>query len=196
MAILSMKARRKAIDYGLTALVALIAWTVEITVLNRFAFQGTICNLPLTLTILWGYVMGSNMPAITPDELRTKSTGEIFAFQLLGGSTAGFLFGAFVAALYASVLPFYPLCYPIIGWAAGYFAARHFNKETLLCIPLTLLATAMAEAMMAWQLSLSARPFVFQHLSQIILPEALLNSLIAPFIYFPLRHWHEFLSDT
>ena len=34
----------------------------------------------------------------------------------------------------------------------------------------------------------------FQHLSSFILPEALLNSIIAPFIYFPMRSWYDLVE--
>src|SRR5262249_52460297 len=127
--------------------------------------------------------------------LRTMSTGEIFLYQASRGSKSGLLLGAFIAALYSSVLPVYPLCYPVIGWVSGYFAARHINKETLMCIPLVLLATVAAECVMAWQLSLFGRSDVFAHLSQVVLPESLLNALIAPFVYFPLSTWHDFLGQ-
>lgn len=195
MAILSMRTRKKVFDYGLAAFMCLMAWTFQVTILNHFMFQGAICNLPLTMVILWGYVFPTDLPPISADELRSRSTLEIFLHQLASGSVAGALAGAFVAALYASVIPVYPICFPLIGWIAGYFAGRHLNKETLMCIPLTLFATVLAEAIMAWQLSLCGRPATFEHLGQIALPESLLNALIAPFIYFPLHTWHEFLFN-
>jgi rod shape-determining protein MreD len=195
MAILSLRAKRKVVDVSLVAMASTFAWMLQVTVLNHFIFAGVVCNLPLTLTILFGYVFASSTPSITADELRVLSVGQIFLRQVLSGSVYGFLVGAFIAALYASVLPIYPLFLPIIGWIAGYFGSRHIAKETLMCIPVVLLLTVMAEGVMAFQLAAIGRPNVFDHLSQIVLPEALLNALIAPFVYFPICRWHEFLYE-
>jgi len=139
-----MRARKRFSDVSLTAVTGSLAWLLQLTVLNNFVFQGAICNLPLTLTIVWGSVFGSTMPEIGPEELRLSSSAEIFVHQLLSGSRSGALFGAFIGALYASVLPVYPLCFPLIGWITGYFCLRSLNQETLICIPLTLLATVAA----------------------------------------------------
>jgi len=192
MAVLSMKTRKKTWDIALTVFVAFLAWILQLTVLSRFSFQGASCNLLLVMTILWGFVFGSRMPIILPDELRTKSARAIFLHQLASGSTSGFLFGAFVAAIYSSNLPVYPICYPLIGWITGYFSMKNINPETLLCIPLVLLATVLADFLTASQLMLCGYADVFPHLAQIALPEALLNALIAPFVYFPICHWHDF----
>jgi hypothetical protein len=39
------------------------------------------------------------------------------------------------------------------------------------------------------------RPEVLPRLAEIAFPEAILNSLIAPFIYFPMRAWFEFFTS-
>lgn len=192
MAVLSMRAREKAWDVALAVFIAGLAWLLQITVLSYFSFQGAFCNLPLTISILWGFVFGSQMPPLLPDELRTRTSKAIFLHQLSSGSVSGLLFGAFFAAIYASVLPIYPVAYPIIGWVTGYFAMKNLNPETLMCIPLVLLATVAAEVITALQLFITGHADVFPHLAQIALPEALLNALIAPFVYFPMWHWHEF----
>lgn len=192
MALLSERARKRGRDVALTAFAGTLAWLIQLTVLNNFVFQGVICNLPLIFTACWGSVCGSRLPPILPDDIRTASVAEVFLHQALGGSVSGALLGAFLGALYASVLPVYPLCFPVIGWVTGYFCLRNLNQETLICIPLVLLATVAAESMMAWQLWLLGRPDVFSHLAQIALPEGLLNALIAPFVYFPMRRYYDF----
>jgi rod shape-determining protein MreD len=117
--------------------------------------------------------------------------------QMSSGSIYGALLGAFIAALYASVLPIYPLCYPLIGWIAGYFSLPKVNQETLICIPVVLFGTAIAEIIMAGQLHFFySRPDVFSHLSKMVLPEGLMNALVAPFIYFPLRSWVDFARNS
>lgn len=187
-----MKSRKKAIDLAIITLACSAAWILQLTVLNQLFFQGAICNLPLTVTMLWGYVVGSSLPELRADELRILPVSAIFLRQLLSGSVTGALVGALFAALYSSVSPVYPLAFPLIGFITGYFSMKNLNQETLFCIPLTLLATVMAEGIMALQLGAMGRPYVFDHLSHMILPEALLNALIAPFVYFPLRDWYEY----
>lgn len=194
MAVMSMRARRRFLNGTAIAFVGSLSWLLQLTVLNNFSFQGAICNLPLTLTIVLGSVCGTRLPEISLDELRQGSTAEIFLRQLLSGSVTGLLFGAFIGALYASVLPVYPLSYPLIGWIAGYFSLRNLNQETLICIPLVLLATVGAELIIAVQLSVLGRPEVFSHLAQIALPESLLNAIIAPCVYFPLRRYYDFFT--
>lgn len=196
MAIFSLRTRKRMWDFSLAFLIGSIAWLLQLTVLNHFVFLGVTCNLPLTLTIVWGSVFGSNLKAISPDELRVSPATSIFLHQALSGSVSGALLGAFCGALYASVLPIFPLCLPLIGWISGYFCLRNLHQEALICIPLVLLASVLAESIMATQLLASGRQDVFTHLAGIALPEAILNALIAPFIYLPMRRWYDFFSLT
>jgi rod shape-determining protein MreD len=126
------------------------------------------------------------------DELRRVGLGQIVAMQAMSGSLSGALVGAFFAALYASILPVYPVCYPIVGWAAGYFCLRGFNQGAMLCIPLVLLLSVFAEAIMAIQLHFIGRPDVLGQLVQIAVPEAIVNAIISPFVFYPMRGWFEF----
>lgn len=196
MALFSMRTRKKLTHYGLTALLGVAALVLQIGVLNNFPVHGVYCNLPLTVVIVWGAVFGSSMPPITPDELRLSTTGEIFLHQLASGSLTGLLAGAFLAALYSPMIPIFPVYFPIAGWFAGYFCLRNINKQNLLCIPLVFVITLLAETIMAWQLSIVGRSGVFDQLMQIAVPEASLNALIAPFIYFPMRRWYELTQSV
>jgi hypothetical protein len=45
---------------------------------------------------------------------------------------------------------------------------------------------------MAGQLAIQGRPDVIGHFLTISFPEALLNALIAPVLFFPMRGWFEF----
>ena len=192
MTVLSERARVRYWQIGAAVCIALLSWILQITVLNNFSFGGAVCNLPLTMTILWGFVFGSQVPQLSPDKLRTKSVGAVFAHQLSAGSSSGLLFGALFAAIAASQLPIYTISYPLIGWITGYFSPRNVNPETLLCMPMVLLASVLANIITAGQLAAGGHADIFPHLSQIALPEAVLNAIIAPFIYFPLRHWHDY----
>lgn len=191
MAMFSMRTRKKLANYGLTAIVCTGALVLQIGVLNNFPVHGVYCNLPLTLVIVFGTVFGSPLAPITPDELRTSTTGEIFFRQLLSGSVTGLLVGAFMSALYAPMIPVYPAYFPIAGWFAGYMCLRNINKQNLLSIPVVFVVTLIAETIMAWQLAIVGRAGVFDQLMQIAVPEASLNAVIAPFIYFPLRRWYD-----
>src|SRR5271163_3937027 len=98
MAVLSMRTRKRVWDVALAVVVAGSVWLLQLTVLNNLTFQDVICNLPLTMTILFGFVYESALPPIRPDELRTSTAGEIFLRQSMSGSLAGLLMGSFFAA--------------------------------------------------------------------------------------------------
>lgn len=179
-------------EISLTGLLCLSVLVLQVCLLNRFSYHHVICNLPLTVVIIWGAVFGSPLGSITADELRVSSLGQIFFRQLASGSISGAIVGALVAAILNSALPLYPIAYPITGWVAGYFCLRSFGAQTILIVPLVLILTAFAEMIMAGQLFLSGRPDVLEHLLQIVVPESLLNALVAPFIYLPLKSWSEY----
>ncbi len=192
MAIVSSRTRRRVWEISLTAAIICFAWLLQVTILSGIELKEVICSLPLTLTIVWGAVFGSALPALTPEELRSTSLSEVMTRQAVTGSISGSLVGAAFGALYASVIPVYPICYPLIGWIAGYFCLKDFSQAPLLVIPLVFLCTIFAETIMAGQLALIQRPDVFQNLIQVALPEAAINSIIAPLVFFPLRSWWEF----
>lgn len=192
MAIFSVRARRRVGGIGITGLILCFAWMIQLTVLSSLSLKDVLASLPLTFTIVWGSVFGSPLLAPRPDELRVSSLKQIIFRQALSGSLSGALVGAFFGALYASVLPAYPICYPMIGWIAGYFCLQNFNQATFLCIPLVFLSSVFAESVMGLQLFLLGRPDVLGHLSHVVFPEAVLNSLMAPFIFFPMRGWYHF----
>lgn len=191
MAIMSMRSRKRTFEVAAAALLCLSAFLVQTLLLNRFFFSGVICSLPLTITIVWGLVFGSPLPRITAHELRKKSLAQIFVRQLAAGSPGGMLLGLFFAGLYASLIPHYPVAFPLIGWIAGYVCLRSLSQGNLLCVPLTFVLTVAAEGLMSWELVLLKRTAVFEHLAVVVFPEALINAIIAPFIYIPLRQWYE-----
>ncbi|MBU6450249.1 MAG: hypothetical protein KGS72_00610 [Cyanobacteria bacterium REEB67] len=192
MAILSMKGRRRAGEITIAAVILWVVWLIQIAILSNFTFSGVLCSLPLAITIVWGATFGSPMEKPTSDELRVSSLGTVVARQLLSGSISGALVGGFFAALSCSVIPVFPVAYPLIGWISGYFSLKNFNQAAFLCIPLVLLLTFLAEIIMAMQLYLMHRPDVITHFLTISFPESLLNALIAPVIFFPMRGWFEF----
>jgi rod shape-determining protein MreD len=192
MAILSSRGRKRLGELTIALVVLWVAWIMQLTILSKLTFSQVLCNLPLALTIVWGATFGSPMEKPTSDELRVASVGAIFVRQLLSGSISGAIVGGFFAALSCSVLPVFPVAYPVIGWISGYFSLKNFNQAAFLCIPLVLLLTFLAEIIMAGQLLLCGRPDVLPHFVTISFPEALLNALIAPVLFFPMRGWFEF----
>jgi rod shape-determining protein MreD len=184
--------RKKLERFILIVGLMVVAWLLQITVVTYFPFRGVIANLPLVVTAITGFVMGSPVPAVTHGELRSHSVLIIFIRQLMRGSVAGLLTGAFGAALFGSMLTVYPVSLPLVGWIAGYFCIRGLRQETLICIPMVLLATVLYEALNAWQFLIVGYPEPYSLLSRIVLPESVLNAIIAPFVYFPLRRWYDF----
>ncbi len=192
MGFLSIRGRRRLGEITIAAVILWVAWIMQLTILSNLTFSQVLCNLPLAMTIVWGATFGSPMEKPTSDELRIASVGAILIRQLLSGSISGAIVGGFFAALSCSVLPTFPVAYPIIGWISGYFSLKNFNQAAFLCIPLVLLLTFLAEIIMAAQLIAMGRPDVPAHFVTISFPEALLNALIAPVLFFPMRGWYEF----
>lgn len=188
----SIRSRKRISEIASAAFIVAFAWLIQLAVLSKLPFGSVLCNLPLTLTIVWGVTFGSPVGKPSPDELRVSSFGTVLFRQLLSGSPSGAIVGAFFAALASSVLPIYPVSYPLIGWIAGYFSLKNFNQAAFLCIPLVVLLSFLGEMLMACQLALIGRPEVFSQLVLVGFPEALLNALIAPVLFFPMRGWYEF----
>jgi hypothetical protein len=62
----------------------------------------------------------------------------------------------------------------------------------VLVIPLVVILTFFAEALTALQLFILGRPLVIENFVEISVTEAVLNALIAPFVFLPMRGWYEF----
>ncbi len=192
MSIVSIRTKRRIGAITMAVIIVAGAWVLQLGVISRLFVTGVQCSLPLTLIIVWGVTFGSPIIAPSKDELRLSTVNAIVLRQALSGSISGALLGAAFAALYSSVLPAYPVAYPLVGWIAGYFCLRNFNKALILCIPLVLILTFLAEAITAVELLALGRPNVFESFVDMAMTEAVLNSLIAPFVFLPMRGWYEF----
>lgn len=191
MSFLSIRMRRRIGAISMTMLIIGMAWVLQLAVVSRLFVTGVECSLPLTLIIVWGITFGSPISKPSVDELRTATTKTAMLRQALSGSISGALLGAAFAALYSSVTV-YPIAYPLVGWISGYFCLRNFNKAIVLVIPLVLILTFLSEAISAVELYFLGRPLVFDNFVEIALTEAVLNALIAPFVFLPMRGWYEF----
>ena len=192
MAMYSTSGRRKLTEIGLSVGIIYFAWILQLTVLSAITLKDVICNLPLTITIVWGAVFGSTLPALTTDEMRKSSLSDVVLRQAVAGSLSAALVGATFGALYAGVIPTYPVYLPVIGWISGYFCLKNYPSASLLAIPLVFMATILAETLMAGQLMVLGRPEVMKNLVQIAIPEAAINAIIAPLVFMPLRGWYDF----
>lgn len=192
MAVISIRTRRRAVEIALAIATIFCAWLLQISVLSAIPFKSVLCNLPLIMTIVWGAVFGSALPPPTEEEVRHLSFRDVLIQQSLSGSVYGAMVGALFAALYSSVLPLFPIAYPVLGWMAGYFCLNKFTQGFLLSIPVVFLGTIVGETIMATQLACLHRPDVFHHLVEICFPEAAINALLAPLAYLPLAGWFEF----
>ncbi len=192
MALDSPNGRQKLTEIGLSVGIIYFAWILQLTVLSAINLKDVICNLPLTITIVWGAVFGSPLAALTADEMRKSSLSDVLLRQAVAGSLSAALIGGAFGALYSTVIPTYPLYLPIIGWISGYFCLKNYSSAIMFVIPLVFMATVLAETMMAGQLMILGRPEVMKNLVQIAMPEASINALIAPLVYLPLRSWYDF----
>jgi rod shape-determining protein MreD len=195
MGFLSIQLRTRLWQISLATVIVLIIWLIQTDLITRFSLKGLLCNLPLTFTILWGAVFGSKQRGLVAEELRSFSVGEIAAQQALSGSASGACVGGLFAALYGSALPIYPIAYPLIGWISGYFSLQKVNQPAFLSIPLVLFASVFAEFVTGCQLTLMNRPDTFARFVQIAMPESILNALVAPIIFIPMRTWYEFWTS-
>lgn len=192
MSYFAKSAKRRIGGLGVCAIIVLVVWVIQLAILSQIRLNDVQCNLVLTVTIVWGITFGSQLEAPTIDELRLSTLKSVLVRQLLSGSVSGALLGFCFASLYASILPIYPISYPIVGWIGGYFSLKKFNRALIFCIPLVLIFTFLSELITAVQLMILHRPNVLDNFVRVVLPEAALNSLIAPFVFFPMRGWIEF----
>src|SRR5579883_465497 len=115
MAIVSMRSKKRLIEVSLSGLICVSAFLLQMLVLNYLGIHGSICNLPLTITIVWGLVFGTSLPPLTALELRRRSFHDVFTRQLASGSHSGFLIGWFFSWIYFSIFArIFPLSFPLI----------------------------------------------------------------------------------
>ena len=196
MFLLSIKARHRLLELSLAFAVIYFVWFLQSDVLTKFSVHNLFCNLPLTFTIIWASIFTSSIKPLNSDDIQIRSISAIVLYQAMSGSISGALVGAFFAALYASILPVYLISYPLIGWVCGYFPLKTVQHASFYSILLVLLGTILAEFITAAQLMALGRTDVLSCFAQITIPEAVLNALIAPFIYVPLKAWHDFGTES
>ncbi len=192
---LSIKTRRYLWELGLAFSVIYFIWLLQSDVLTKLSLHNLFCNLPLTFIIIWSSIYTSSVKPLSSDDIKVRSFTNIAMYQAMSGSVSGAVVGAIFAAFYASTLPVFLFSYPLIGWIAGYFPLRKIQHASFYCIVLVLLGTVLGEFITAGQLALSGRAEVFSCFVQIAVPEAVLNALIAPFIFVPLKAWYDFGSQ-
>jgi len=195
MFLLSIKARNHLWELSLTFAVICCIWFLQSTVLTRLSLHSLFCNLPLTFIIIWASIFTSSAQSLSSDDIKVRPLMAIILYQTISGSVSGALVGAVFAALYASIIPVYLISYPAIGWVAGYFSLKKVQHGAFYSIVLVFLGTILAEFITTCQLMVLGRTEVINCFAQIAIPEAVLNALIAPFIFVPLRAWYDFRME-
>jgi rod shape-determining protein MreD len=195
MHLISIQTRNRLWEISLAAIVIYIIWLLQLNILTRLALRGLFCNLPLTFIIVWSSIFRSSLSRLTADELRVRSVVQVALYQARSGSVSGALIGAVFAVLYRSVTPVYLVSYPLIGWISGYFPLKSVNHGAFFSIILVFLATVLGEFFTALQLIALGRAEVFGRFVELAIPEAVLNALIAPFIFLPIKVWYDFCLE-
>ena len=191
----SIRARNRIWELGLAAVIIYILWLLQLNILTRLALKGLFCNLPLTFTLVWASIFGSQLHRLNADQIRVRSVGQVILYQAMSGSVSGALMGAAFAALYGSVTPVPLVSYPLMGWIAGYFPLKNINHGAFYSIALVFFGTILGEFFAASQLMILNRAEVFGRFTELALPEAVLNALIAPFIFVPIKAWYDFCLE-
>jgi len=189
---LSIKTRRHLWELSLAFAVIFFIWILQSDLLTQLSLHHLFCNMPLTFIIIWASIYTTSITPLNSNDVKIRSVINIILYQAISGSVSGAIVGAVFAALYASVLPVFLISYPLIGWIAGYFPLRKIQHASFYCILLVLFGTILAEFITACQLALLGRAEVFSCFVQIAVPEAVLNALLAPFIFIPLKAWYDF----
>ena len=192
MHLISIRTRNRIWDLSLAGIVIYIIWLLQFNILTRLALRGLFCNLPLTFVIVWSSIFSSSLNRLSADDIRVRSFGQIALYQAMAGSLSGALIGAVFAVLYGSVTPVYLVSYPLIGWIVGYFPLKSINHAAFYSIALVFLASILGEFFTASQLIILGRAEVFGRFVELAIPEAVLNALIAPFIFLPIKAWYDF----
>jgi rod shape-determining protein MreD len=192
MHLISIRTRTRIWEISLSTIVIYIVWLLQLNILTRLALRGLFCNLPLTFIIVWSSIFTSSMSRLSADDLRIRSVWQIAIYQAMSGSFSGALIGAAFAVLYGSVTPVYLLSYPLIGWICGYFPLKSINNGAFYSIALVFFFSVLGEFLTALQLIVLGRSEVFGRFVDLALPEAVLNALIAPFIFLPIKAWYDF----
>jgi rod shape-determining protein MreD len=195
MHLISIRTRTRLWEISLAAIVIYVIWLLQLNILTRLALKGLFCNLPLAFIIVWSSVFTSSLGRLSADDLRVRSLAQIALYQAMSGSISGALIGATFAVLYRSVTPVYLVSYALIGWISGYFPLKRVNNGAFFSIGLVFLGTVLAEFFTAVQLIILGRPEVFGRFVELAIPEAVLNALIAPFIFLPIKIWYDFYLE-
>jgi rod shape-determining protein MreD len=166
-------------------------------VAERWRWQNWAVNLgsiAICLLLLPARLPGMELLGLTPNWLLIW----VVIWSLKRSPLQGTIAGVCLGLLQDGMAGRYPS--HIIGLAiAGYFTARlqkpRYLKEDFISVALIVFGmTLIAEAAIALQLGLRGiLPWgeIGHHLPAIALASAILTSLWAPILYFPLNHWWE-----
>lgn len=150
-------------EVGAIAALMLLGLIAQMSLLSEFPFSGEPANLLLVITLCLAVVRGP-WPA------------------LVAGLAAGFcldqLLGSGIIQMLSFVAPIY-----LITVLSARFMVQNWSVAALLVG----MGTAVSTLATAVLLTLTGHPFVWEHLAGNLLPQMLVNGLLAPWIYLVLE---------
>jgi rod shape-determining protein MreD len=162
----------KDIFKGLLVIVALL---IQLTILNLFTLQGIKPDLILVVIIVFSLLKGE-----------------------VEGSIIGFFSGLLQDIFSVGLLGVNAFIKTSVGFFCGLLKERMFAEHILFIIPLLTLFITVFKSMVLY-LVLHAFGMetntLFWNLKQIVIPEALYNGLLSPFIYLGIKKYLQIIED-
>ena len=156
-------------------LILVVGLLIQLTILNLFTLQGLKPDLMFILVLVFALLKGAEEGAIV-----------------------GFFSGLLQDIFSVGLLGVHALTKTVTGFICGILRERIFAEHILFVIPLiTLLATIVKNVLMF----LVLRAFGMEssdllwNMKQVIIPEAIYNSLLSPFIYLGIKKLFQIIED-
>ena len=155
---------------GIIAIVLLI----QLTILNSFTLQGLKPDLALIVVIMFALLKGE---------------GE--------GAVIGFVSGLLQDIFSVGLLGVNALVKTVMGFICGIIKKRIFVEHILLVVPILTLLISIAQSGLMF---IVLRAFGMEYdlawsLRQVIIPEALYNSFLSPFIYLGVKKLLQLIEE-
>lgn len=148
-------------QYVITALVVVICYLLQCTVLPKIALASIKPNLMIIVTASYGFMRGKKE-----------------------GMFLGFLSGFLIDIQFSSIIGFYTLIYMLIGYINGLFQQMYFNEDIKLPLILISVSEFIYGLIIYFLMFLMQGEFEFVfYLSHIIIPELIYTIVITLGVY-------------
>ena len=159
----------------LKGLIVISGLLIQLTILNLFALQGLKPDLMFVIVLVFALSEGAEE-----------------------GAVVGFFSGILQDIFSVGLLGVHALIKTVTGFISGILRERIFAEHILFVVPLiTLFATIVKGVLMflvlrAFDMELNN---LFWSIKQVIIPEALYNSLLSPFIYLGVKKLFQIIEN-